>query len=266
MIPEAQPKQGLETGSLEGASGLDPREQIARNYEEDLSGANGPTARFDTLRELITTEIGAALNEMRFSSGDGTQIFGRDGKFAVNQPTARRPRRANEEASSDAVGRIWDVEIVDSEAGTIKLSVPGKVRVTDDVDSTGLISIGSIGSTFAMAEGDYLVLEWDATTSTPVCTLKVLDTWSGFPFAYTTADSGDHKIFQKGYTPLWVAKAAEDVPTPAAGLHVVLNSEVTLERLAPDAHFEVINYLVEIPSGQMVDVDRLIPGCGAGGA
>ena len=160
--------------------------------------------------------------------------------------------------------RIWDIEVVDAEAGTIKLEVPGKVRISDDVDETGLIAIASIGATIAMAAGDYLVLEWDATTSTPVCTLKVLDTWSGFPFAYTTADSGDHKIFQKGYTPLWVAKAAEDVPTPVAGLHVVLNAEVTLERLAPDAHFEVINYLVEIASGQMVDVDRLIPGCGAG--
>lgn len=160
--------------------------------------------------------------------------------------------------------RIWDVDIVDPEAGTIKLAVPGKVRVTDDVDATGLISIGSIGSTFAMAEGDYLVLEWDATASPSVCTLKVLNTWTGFPFPYATADSGDHKIFQKGYTPLWVGKASEDVATPVPGLHVRLNTTTTLERLAPDAHFEVVNYLVEIPTGQMVDVDRLLPGCGAG--
>ncbi len=263
MIRKAQPKEGLETGGLISGSEA-ARARIAAEYEPDLSGANGPTARFDTLRELITTEIGAAQNEMTFASGDGSQIFGRDGKFVVNQPTAKRGKGFSNDLAGKGTVRIWDLTVVDAAAGTVKLAVPGKVRITDDVDDTGLISIGSIGSTFTITAGKYIVLEWDATGASPVCTLKALSTWSGFPFPYTTANSGGHKIFQKGYTPLWVGKAAGDVVVFYPGLHLSLNEDVTLERLAPDAHFELINYLVEIPTGQMVDVDRLIAGCGGG--
>jgi len=167
--------------------------------------------------------------------------------------------------SGSGVGaRLWDLKIVDGEAGQVKISVPGKVRITDDVDSTGLIEIESIDATLTMTVGKYLVLEWDATGDPPVCTLKALSTWSGFPFPYTTVTSGEHKIFQKGYTPLWVARAAEDFETKIDGIHLSLNDDITLVRLAPDAHFEVINYLVELPSGEMVDVDKLMAGCGAG--
>jgi len=276
-IRKAQPKEGLQTGSLEGSEGglqtgslegaeggLSAKQQVAQQYEPALSGSKGPDARFDAIQELIDIRVREANNSLTFSSPSGTQIFGLNGKYSITG-TVRRTKKqyvAPVKASSNA--RLWDIDIVDADAGTVRIGVPGSVRITDDVDSTGLIEIRNINSVFSISVGRYIVLEWDATSSPPVCTLKALSTWSDFPFPYTTAPSGEHKIFQKGYTPLWVARASSAFPVIIDGIHVALNDNITMVRLAPDAHFEVINYLVELPSGQMADVDRLMAGCGAG--
>lgn len=108
MIRKAQPKEGLETGGLISGSEA-ARARIAAEYEPDLSGANGPTARFDTLRELINTEIGAAQNEMTFASGDGSQIFGRGGRFAVVAPSGKRTKAEVESGVSAAPEERWDL-------------------------------------------------------------------------------------------------------------------------------------------------------------
>lgn len=157
--------------------------------------------------------------------------------------------------------RLWDVEVVSADDSSIKMSCPGVVRKIDDVDNTSLVSISGLASTFEVAAGDYLVLEW---TAAAVCTLKVLSTWDGFPFPYvTTLDAEEFLIFDKTICPLWKVLATGDVATVYPGRHLPLGDAIILERLAPDAHLEIANYQAEHPTGKMIDVDRFWPGFGA---
>lgn len=100
-IKKAQPKQGLEfgslqtgslqTGSSQTGSSQSPDErslvaepdaselaerQIAANYSEDLSGTNGPLNQFRAVREIAETTTQAGFDELTISSADGSSVFG----------------------------------------------------------------------------------------------------------------------------------------------------------------------------------------------
>jgi hypothetical protein len=201
MIEDAQPKQGLETGSLEGASGLSPRARVALNYEDDLAGKNGPTARFDTFRELIGTEISAALNQMRFTAGDGTQIFGREGSFAVNSPTKSRGGSAPQEGVNPFPAR-WDLAVVNSVTGTIRLARVGTI-IKDAVDITTGIAITDGTGVFAPGDGDTLRLKIKGTFASPTVTLECDGEWTGYPSAVEKTGTGTSAAFVALYYPLW---------------------------------------------------------------
>lgn len=186
MISKAQPKEGLETGGLISGSEA-ARARIAAEYEPDLSGANGPTARFDTLRELITTEIGAAQNEMTFASGDGGQIFGRGGRFAVASPSGKRGKGGVATDATTPALRSWDITSDGSASVTVTLGT-----ITDVEDLTAAISIAGSGSPFSVAAGDYIWLkvEYDTGTSAMTVTMESGSSWPGHPKAYEVTGSG----------------------------------------------------------------------------
>lgn len=186
MIRDAQPKEGLETGGLISGSEA-ARARIAAEYEPDLSGANGPTARFDTLRELINTEIGAALNEMTFASGDGSRIFGRGGRFAVAAPAGKRTKGGVLVDTPSLPLGSWDLTSDGSASVTLTLGT-----IIDVEDLTAPLTIVDGGSAFSVAAGDYLWLkvEYDSGTSTMTITLESGSSWPGHPKAYEITGSG----------------------------------------------------------------------------
>lgn len=157
--------------------------------------------------------------------------------------------------------RLWDVRIVSVSGSTVtvKLSCPGKARKSDDVNSSGLITIDQIGAEFTLANNDYLVLEY---TKTGACTLKKLSTWTNFPFPYATTTDTGFSVWEKSHFPLWKCMKAASVTDFYLGRHVPAGPNLVLERLAPDADLEIADYMSEMPSGQMVGVRRFFPSYG----
>jgi hypothetical protein len=200
MIKEAQPKQGLETGGLVSGSEA-ARARVALNYEDDLAGKNGPTARFDTFRELIGTEISAALNEMRFTSGDGTGIFGREGSFAVEANPKTRGKGFIPETKTVLPAR-WDIQVVDSSAGEIQLARAGTI-INDTIDLTAGIAITDVSDTFSPGDGDTLRLKVEGSFSATTISLECGGDWSGFPSAVEYTGTGASASFVALYFPLW---------------------------------------------------------------
>lgn len=230
MIRDAQPKEGLETGGLVSGSEA-ARARIADQYEGDLSGKNGALARFDTLRELINTEIGASQNDMRFTPGDGTQMFGRDGKIAVHGPTEKRTKAGVEAGVSAVDTSPWS--ITSDGSATITLTAG---TVIDVEDLTTPLTITNSGSSFAVADGDYLWLkvEYDSGTSTMTITLESGSSWPGHPKAYEITGSGATAAWESTSYLLYSFTS-----TFAAGLKA-LGSGVYAKKLIGDHNLSVI--------------------------
>lgn len=200
MIRDAQPKEGLETGGLETGT-LSPRDRIAAQYEPDLSGANGPTARFDTLRELITTEIGASQNETRFISGDGTQIFGRDGKMAVHGPPGRTIK-----SSGSATRRNpyvpWGLS-PGSSAGTVVVDVGTILKGSDSISAK--LTCSNSSAQFSPGNGDYLAIKIEDLAPTTY-ELVLLNSWpesNGLQVSFTGTLAAGTFAFTSRHYPLW---------------------------------------------------------------
>ena len=201
MIRKAHPKQGLETGGLISGSEA-ARARIAAEYEPDLSGANGPTARFDTLRELIGTEIGAAQNEMTFASGDGSQIFGRGGRFAAVAPSGKRTKAGGSGDGPASSPQPWDLVLLDPGAGTWGIYAPRVIYSREDVTAT--VSITNSG--FSLSAGDLVVAtmagDIDTFLATPTITLEALSTWDGHPSAYKFGTASPY-AWENSRIPVW---------------------------------------------------------------
>lgn len=84
-IRQATPKQGLDTGSVEGAKGglISGKERVAMEYSKDLSGEQGPVAMFDAVDEIAAKRVEQALNRITFAGRGGASIFGANGSFSV---------------------------------------------------------------------------------------------------------------------------------------------------------------------------------------
>lgn len=256
MIEEAQPKQGLETGGLVSGSEA-ARARVALNYEDDLAGKNGPTARFDTFRELIGTEIASALNEMSFSAGDGSQIFGRGGRFAL---TASTPK-AKKGIVTDLVSSVlpyWSLEVVDAEAGTVKLANPGILKRTTALDSSGILSIVDVGEEFNAIAGRLLclVIEPDMTV-----TLDLVSTWTGWPYPYEVEESTPEGlwIWTKYYYPLWDFRSTASTELGT----VKINDSLFAEKRGFDTHLFLDPVERQSSTGPVIATYEIIPSIGA---
>jgi len=256
MIEEAQPKQGLETGGLVSGSEA-ARARVALNYEDDLAGKNGPTARFDTLRELIGAEISAALNEMRFTSGDGTGIFGREGSFAVET----NPKTRGKGFIPDLVSSVlpyWSLEVVDAEAGTVKLANPGILKRTNALDSSGILSIVDVTSYFRAIAGRLLclVIEPDMTV-----TLDLVSTWTGWPYPYEVEESTPEGlwIWTKYYYPLWDFRSTASTELGT----VKINDSLFAEKRGFDTHLFLDPVERQSSTGPVIATYEIIPSIGA---
>lgn len=168
-IPEAKPPIGLTTGSVEGATGLSAKQRVARAYEEDLSGAKGPDARFDAINELIDTRVREAIDGITFSSADGTQISGRGGFFTAKSAKSRIQRGTATSSSREA--KPWDLA---GAPDAFTIPKPGRIY-TNYSDADSLVTIEDWDLEFSIGAGDlvWVELTFDGGDPTlPVFTLK----------------------------------------------------------------------------------------------
>lgn len=202
MIRNAQPKLGLETGGLETGD-LSARDRIAAEYEADLSGANGPTARFDTLRELITTEIGAAQNETTFSSGDGTQAFGWGGRLALISPTPKRVKAGTEATGTRAPFVPWRLRAGVS-AGSVLVDEGTILQGSDSISA--VLTCSNPTDAFSPGNGDYLAIKITDLAPTTY-ELVLLSSWpeaSGMQVSFTGTMAAGTFAFTARHYPLWM--------------------------------------------------------------
>jgi hypothetical protein len=221
-IRKAQPKQGLETGSLEGAKGgLSPKQTVARAYEADLAGNNGPEARFDALTELIGTKIKEANNAMVFSSPGGTQIFGRDGKFSITQ-TGRRGGRSLRREVPVVKSNLGPWALIPSgDPGEFVVNVGSVLKSGDSVSQ--VLTCSNPSETYSV-EADQIFavkITSEEPTSYEVVLLNAWPEADGYQVSYTGSMGGEDFAFVERHYPLWqfVATATATSIPLGEGLH-----------------------------------------------
>lgn len=204
MIEDATPKEGLETGSLEGASGLSTRDRVARNYFDDLTGKNGERALFDTFGELAEVHFREKLGGLTFSSGDGTQIFGTGRHFAIQTPQGKK-RKRGEEGSVTQKGPAapWSL-LVSGDPGEFTVNVGTILQSGDSISQT--ISCTNPSEVYEGEPGQILAIK--ITAEVPVSyTIVLLDDWpedDGYQVTYTGTMAGSDFTFVERHYPLWV--------------------------------------------------------------
>lgn len=229
MIEEAQPKQGLETGGLVSGSEA-ARARVALNYEDDLAGKNGPTARFDTFRELIGTEIASALNEMSFSSGDGSQIFGRGGRFALTASTPKAKKGVVTDTVASKAAR-WDIVVTDPDSAAFELARPGTI-LKDLTDLEDPFTITSVASSFTAGDGKRLRLKFAGAFDSMTVTLECATNPTDFPAAVETTGSGNTAEFTNYYFYLW-----DFLSTPPDDTYVSIGNGIFGKKLIGDTSY-----------------------------
>lgn len=178
-IRQATPPKGLLTKSLEGASGLSPKQQIARAYEDDLSGKRGPEARFDALNELIGARVSESMDNMIFSSGDGTQIAGKNGFFTAKSAPSKGAKSTPEDVKKTV--SPWDLAAGEAD-GSFTIPKPGRIY-TSYGDASSLLTITDADLEFSLGAGDlvWLELTFAGAEATPTITLKAGSPPEGWP-------------------------------------------------------------------------------------
>lgn len=206
-IKKANPKEGLETGGLETGT-LSPKAKVAQSYEKDLSGKNGALSRFEALEELIGRQLEEFANNMTFSSGDGTQIFGAGGNFAVKSRKATRGDGLVNDSQSVSSSRksTWDLIVENFETGSVSIRVGSIIEDSDDVTAT--LAITNSSSSFTVSGGYKMYLKiTDISTTpgvfTPKCELLVGSTWTDYPSVYEVSNTGASATWAAYYYPLY---------------------------------------------------------------
>lgn len=211
-IRQATPPKGLLTKSLEGASGLSPKQQIARAYEDDLSGKRGPEARFDALNELIGARVSESMDNMIFSSGDGTQIVGKNGFFTAKSAPSKRSKSTTPEGIKKIVSP-WDLAAGEAD-GSFTIPKPGRIY-TSYGDASSLLTIEDADLEFTLGAGDlvWLELTFAGAEANPTVTLKAGNPPTDWPKTYIFTSPPDIPKLTKAYFELYEGKAGTIPPT-----------------------------------------------------
>lgn len=245
-IKQAKPKQGLETGGLISGSEA-AKARVAKAYEKDLSGKNGALPRFEALQELIGKQLEEFANNMTFASGDGTQIFGTGGTFAVR--SARRGGKGGVPVDQAQIARKfpWDIAY-DSVSEQYVMYRPLIMKGRTDVE--GVVPVTN--TPFTPEANAWLVLEIDAIPVTAATVVLVTNTdWEGeaeYPSAYKF-DTVTPWAFERARIPLW---RFYDVDGSDAGGRFVLGEDLYGEKLVKDGPLLLGYTIVEVPGENVV--------------
>lgn len=189
-IKQASPQSGLQTGSI--------KDNIAAQYEPALSGSEGPRARFDTLRELINTEIGANEAGKVVSSSSGASLEG-FGQFLVlnYKRDQNRGKGYVEEEIAPSFGP-WDIITSGEEFGIAVGTIYKSFGSVNDADT---FTITDFDLTFTPSATTVVYLEL-GNLSTPTITLKAGAAWAEHPETFKLTTTGVVKA-EKAFFRLW---------------------------------------------------------------
>jgi hypothetical protein len=162
------------------------------------------------------------------------------------------------DASSSSF-RFWDIEIVSKDDRTIKIKVPAKIKKYEGLDSTCILDVADDTENFTADVGKYLVIE---VTKDIVATMKIAPDYTDFPWPWETETLDDERLSMlNAFIPLYKFIAPPE--TLVDGVHLRINDSIVAVRLAPDAHLELIDTMMEHPDGQILKVIKAVPGFGA---
>jgi hypothetical protein len=204
-IKQAAPMSGLQTGSL--------RDHIAEQYEPALSGSEGPRARFDTLRELINTEIGS------YESGKVVSSTGSDSLTGFGQFKTLRISRGGGRAATipeviNPVYGPWGLVPFEDD-GEYGINLGVIFKSFGSIAGSNKFTIEDPETTFTPSASTLVYLELD-NTSTPTITLKAGAAWEEHPSTFKLATTGVIKA-EKAYFCLWQGVEGQQ-PVGAAGV------------------------------------------------
>lgn len=208
-IKQATPKQGLETGGLVSGSEA-AKERVAKQYEKDLSGRNGPLARFEALEELVGRQIEEFSSGLTFSSGTGTQIFGANGNFVIRGGKRVRGGGGAFDQPVVRTRRRWDVvPVPETEDPTIYTIYAPKIRFGNNDVLDGL---EVVNDEFELEADKWIVLEIDGATffTDPKATVKIVDTWDGYPANHYLSGAPNY-TWSKTTVPIWRLVGETDI-------------------------------------------------------
>ena len=245
-IKRAQPKQGLQTGGLEGAKGgLSAKQQIARNYEDALSGAKGPDARFDAIESLVQSRVQEAINNITFSSPGGTQIFGLNGRFAITS-TGRRGRGGarREDATVPTPLTPWAFASIDAGTPAVVLNPGTILKGSDQIDA--VLTCSNPTASLTVGVDRYLAIKITAEEPTSF-ELVSLSSWpetDGYQVSFTGTVGAGTFVFTSRHYPLWtfVGTATSETIPITSGIHAL--------RLAPRASLQIQYGPYRTPAGE----------------
>lgn len=188
-IKQAAPMSGLQTGSV--------KDHIAEQYEPALSGSEGPRARFDTLRELINTEIGSYESGKVVSSPGSDSLTG-FGQFKTLRVSRRRGQAAAIPEDIEPVYSPWDL-VAGESANTFDL-VLGDLKIDRGYDYFSVTIVDFEG--LSLSAGKVLYLEIDTDTPSQAV-VKVATSWSGMPIPYQYDEIDGSWIMEFYRFPIW---------------------------------------------------------------
>lgn len=230
-IQNTDSQGGLHTGSVQGAKGgLSPKQAIADRYSRDLSGKNGSLAQFEAFDELIQNALAEKFAAVTFSSGDGTQIFGTDGHFAVVTPPRSGIARSVPGRVARTVVKPWDLVIDDAEAGEVSLNLGTIIKKASNLEEG--FTIGGTNS-FTPSPGHLIWLKIENMTS-PTVELDSGSSWTDYPSAVEISGSEDTAAFDAYYYPLYHFSGTEDDG------YTGVNEALFYKKLVPDCHFLLV--------------------------
>lgn len=227
------------------------RRDIAKEYERDLSGKNGPLARFDAINELIDAKVKKPLN---FASGDGTQIFGSNGYYSLVSPTPLRKKQPIEQKKI-INNLIWELVIEDSEAAEV--SIKCGTILKDASDLSEVFSIQNKDGIFKVADGDKIFLKIttefiDSEFQTIIELIKD-NTWEDYPARYEVSGMDAEATFEAYYYPLYYFDAVSD-----DSAITIVSEELYAHRVCENSNFELIWAIYQKGTDAALTVPKLI--------
>ena len=184
----------------------------------------------DDWSKPIDTRPYESLDEVRSAVREIDELLSGLGRQVIQLPDGRFVTALVQESGSGPAGSIlWDLDVVDSDAGTFTIEVGTILKAPTSL--TEKITITGAGSTFTGVAGETIRLKVTGLYNAPVVTLETGGNWTDHPAAYETTSSGASAEFAAYYYPLWefVAVAAADT--------IRINDNLHARRLAPDSHF-----------------------------
>lgn len=239
-IKDARPKQGLETKSIQGAKGgvgarnaASAKDRVAESYEADLSGSNGPRARFEAIDEMIGNRISEFSGGMMFSSSGGVAISGFGGMFTVH--------------SERYLGRSYPAETVAYTrpdawsllpgGGDDKYTVqPGKIYY-DYGDWTKPAEIKNFDKEWPVSGEGWIWIELDITDpAKPKMEMKAGKAWGWHPKVLEEQSSGGQSV-RKAAFPVWQFRKGTEARFPS---ETMISEKLVGERFLSANHSVVV--------------------------